>query len=104
MNITISGQHIEVTDALKHAVEEKFAKLEKVLQKITQVHVVLHVSKNEHKAEATVNHKGGQLRASAVTEDMYATIQELAEKLERQAVKFKEKLHDHGHGREEDQE
>ena len=55
-------------------------------------------------AEATVNHKGGQLRASAESEDMYTTIQQLADKLDRQAIKFKEKTHEHGRGQTGDEE
>jgi putative sigma-54 modulation protein len=104
MNIEITGQHMKVTDGLREAVEEKFAKLERHLQAITQVHVVMHVDKTQHKAEATLNHRGGQIRASASSGDMYVTIQDLYEKLERQAIKFKEKLHDHGRGHEENEE
>lgn len=105
MNITVSGHNnFLVTDALKNSVSDKLIKLERHLQKITQAHVVMHVEKNRHLAEATINHKGGQLRASAESEDMYNTIQQLADKLDRQAVKFKEKLHDHGRGQEADEE
>ena len=101
MNITVSGHNnLVVTDALKNTVSEKLLKLERHLHKITQAHVVLHVEKNRHMAEATINHKGGQLRASAETDDMYSTIQQLSDKLDRQAIKFKEKTHDHGRGHE----
>lgn len=105
MNITVSGHNnFLVTDALKQSVETKLIKLERHLQKVTQAHVVMHVEKNRHLAEATVNHKGGQLRASAESDDMYNTIQQLADKLDRQAIKFKEKLHDHGRSHDSDEE
>ena len=104
MNIKVSGHNLEITDALKNSVEEKLNKLDRHLHKITQIHAVLHVEKNRHMAEATVNHKGGQLRASAESEDMYTTIQQLADKLDRQAIKFKEKTHEHGRGHDEAEE
>ncbi|MFI4956445.1 MAG: ribosome hibernation-promoting factor, HPF/YfiA family [Gammaproteobacteria bacterium] len=104
MNITVSGHGLEITDALKNTAEEKLHKLERHLHKITQIHIVLHVEKNRHMAEATVNHKGGQLRASAESEDMYNTINLLADKLDRQAIKFKEKTHDHGRADNEGEE
>lgn len=95
MQINISGQNVELTDALKSFIEEKFQKLDRHLNSITQVHVVLHVGKVDQTAEATVNTKGQQLFASSAGEDLYAAIDTLIDKLDKQAIKHKEKTQDH---------
>jgi putative sigma-54 modulation protein len=100
MNIKITGNHVDTGDALKTFIEEKMLKLERHVKPIQQVHVILHLDKNQHRAEATVNLKGAQLFAESSGENMYAAIDTLLDKLDRQAIKHKEKSH--GHGRNED--
>lgn len=99
MQLTLTGHHIDLTDSIRAYVEEKFAKLERHFDHVTDVHCVLTVEKLEHKAEATIHLAGGTIHADAVESDMYAAIDGLVDKLARQVTKHKEKLTDH-HARE----
>lgn len=95
MQITISGQRMEVTPALHEHVVEKIEKIARHFDHVTNTHVVLQVEKNRHSAEATIRTKGATLHASATADDMYAAIDFMVSKLDRQIIKHKEKLTDH---------
>lgn len=95
MKIDITGHHIEVTDSLRAYVNEKFERLERHFDHVTKTHVILTVQKKEQKAEATMHVNGGNLFADASSEDMYAAIDSLTDKLDRQVIKHKEKMTDH---------
>jgi len=95
MQIDITGHHVEVTASLRSYVEEKLERIYKRSDKITDTHVILSVEKLVQKAEATLQLKGNKLFADAKNEDMYAAIDALADKLDRQVVKYKEKTKDH---------
>ncbi|MEW5756735.1 MAG: ribosome hibernation promoting factor [Pseudomonadota bacterium] len=95
MQLNITGQRLEVTKPLNDYVTNKFARLERYFDNVTNVHVVLSVEKLIQKAEATVHVAGGNLFADATDENMYAAIDALADKLERQIKKHKEKITDH---------
>jgi putative sigma-54 modulation protein len=99
MQLSISGHHVEVTDALKSYTSEKLSKLERHFDHITNVHVVLSVEKLQQRAEATMHVSGAELFADANAEDMYAAIDALTDKLDRQILKHKEKLVNRHHGR-----
>ncbi len=90
MQINLSGKHIEITPALKDYLSEKLQKINRHITGITQVHAVLSVDKLQHIAEAKINVPGGQLFAKAIATDMYAAIDVLIDKLDKQAVKHKE--------------
>lgn len=94
MQISVSGHHIDVTDSLRNYVETKLEKLERHFDKITQVHVILTVEKLRQKAEASIHITGGEVFAEAESEDMYAAIDMLNDKLDRQLIKQKEKISD----------
>jgi putative sigma-54 modulation protein len=98
MQLSISGHHVDLTDSLNNYVNQKFEKLERHYDHITQVHVVLTVEKINHLAEATAHVTGGELFANATAEDMYASIDALVDKLDRQLIKHKEKLEARHHG------
>ena len=87
-----------MTAALREYVETKLAKLERHFDHLLDVHVILSVDKLDHKAEATVHATGRTLHADSVAESMYAAIDLLADKLDRQVIKHKEKLTDHHRG------
>ena len=89
MQLSISGHHIDVTDALKDYVTGKLTRLERHYDHITNVHVVLSVEKLVQKAEATLHLSGAELFAYANSEDLYAAIDALADKLDRQVIKHK---------------
>lgn len=92
MQINLTGHHVEVTDALHDYVHTKFAKLERHFEHINNVHVVLNVEKLNQIAEATVHLNGGEVHAASQNQDMYAAIDLLIDKLDRQVIKHKEKL------------
>ena len=91
MQIDITGHHVEITAALRDYTMEKMARLERHFDKVSKVHVILGVEKLLHRAEATVSANGDNLFANAEEQDMYAAIDALIDKLDRQANKLKEK-------------
>lgn len=95
MQINLTGNHVELTDPLRNYVNSKLERLERHFDMVQNIHVVLSVEKLRHKAEATLHISGGNLFAESVEEDMYAAIDALADKLERQVKKQKEKQTDH---------
>ncbi|MEX0374069.1 ribosome hibernation-promoting factor, HPF/YfiA family [Spiribacter pallidus] len=95
MKIDITGQHLDITDALRGYVEEKFQRLERHFDNVVDAHVMLRVEKNRHQAEATLALSGARLFAEATEDEMYAAIDALIDKLDRQVVKHKEKRSDH---------
>ncbi|NNF15359.1 MAG: ribosome-associated translation inhibitor RaiA [Gammaproteobacteria bacterium] len=99
MQIAITGHHIDITPALKASVEDKFTRLERHFERVTDAHVILTVEKLRHKAEAKVQYGGSTVYADSVEPDMYAAIDRLVDKLNRRIKKSKEKSTDH-HARE----
>lgn len=95
MQINLTGHHVDITPALKEYVDTKFAKLERHFDHINNVHVILNVEKLQQKAEATLHVNGGEIFATAEHQDMYAAIDGLIDKLDRQVIKHKEKLKKH---------
>lgn len=95
MQINITGHHVELTDALSEYVNTKFQKLERFFEHINNTHVVLRVEKLQQIAEATLHVNHGEIHASSQNENMYASIDDLVDKLARQLSKHKEKLSSH---------
>jgi putative sigma-54 modulation protein len=95
MQISLSGHHVEITDSLRNYVNDKVEKLDRHFDQALDIHVVLTVEKLRHKAEATLHVSGGNLFADDVQEDMYAAIDGLVDKLDRQGKKHKEKMKSH---------
>ena len=95
MQLNVSGHHVEVTDSLRGYVESKIEKLERHFDLVSDVHCILTVEKMRHKAEAKVNVNGSTIFAETTDEDMYAAIDGLVDKLDRQVRKHKEKMVDH---------
>jgi putative sigma-54 modulation protein len=95
MQVNLTGHHVDITDALRAYVDEKIAKLERHFDHVTNVHVILSVEKLTRKAEATVHIAGADVFADSVHEDMYAAIDGLIDKLDRQVLRHKEKVKSH---------
>lgn len=95
MQINLTGHHVEITDSLRNYVDTKFSKLERHFDHISNVHVILNVEKLNQKAEATMHLSGAEVFASSENEDMYAAIDSMVDKLDRQVIKHKEKLKRH---------
>jgi putative sigma-54 modulation protein len=91
MQLNISGHHLEITDPIKDYVTNKLSKLERHHDRITSTNVILSVDKLSQKAEATVHVSGGEFFANSEHDDLYAAIDMLADKLDRQLIKHKEK-------------
>ena len=98
MQLTLSGHHVDVTPALRAYVSTKLERLERHFDHVTHANVVLSVEKLQQKAEATVNISGGRLFADSVHSDMYAAIDALADKLDSQIRRHKEKITNHHRG------
>ena len=95
MQINITGHHVELTESLSEYVHTKFEKLERHFDNITNVQVTLSVDKQRQQAEADMHVSGGQIFAANEHENMYASIDGLIDKLDRQIIKHKEKLKAH---------
>lgn len=97
MQIEISGQNVEITEALRAYVIEKTQRIERHFENLTSGHFVLKLEKLVHTAEGTINVGGrpNPIHAEADAEDMYAAIDELADKLDRQVRRHKSKVTDH---------
>ena len=92
MRIRVSGKNIEVTNALREKVEKKLSKLEKYFNPNTEVNATLTVEKNRHIIEVTIPFNGVILRGEEATEDMYSSIDNVVEKLEKQIAKYKTRI------------
>ena len=100
MKIIVSGKQLKITDAIRNYTEEKINKIFKYTDAITEVDVVLTVEQKKsegevHKADGLVYASGTKIKVEARNTDLYAAIDELSERLERQVRKYKEKQKDH---------
>lgn len=95
MQLSLTGQHLDLTDSLKSYVDTKFKRLSRHFDHVLDTHVILSVEKLSQKAEATIHVSGKNLFAVATHEDMYAAIDALTDKLDRQILKHKEKTKSH---------
>lgn len=92
MQIKLSGHHVEITQALHDYVHEKLERIERHFDNVTSAQVILSVEKLRQKAEATIHVAGNEIYADAVEEDLYAAIDALSDKIDRQIKKYKEKM------------
>ncbi|MGB1879226.1 MAG: ribosome hibernation-promoting factor, HPF/YfiA family [Gammaproteobacteria bacterium] len=95
MQIQIDGHHVDVTESMHDYIHNKLTRVERHFDQVVDVHVVLSVEKQRQKAEATVHLAGNNIHAESENDDMYAAIDALVDKLDRQVKKHKEKLTDH---------
>lgn len=97
MNLTITGHHVEVTPAIREYVSTKLDRVIRHFENVTSVNVILSVEKLDQKAEVTVHVRGKDIFVESHDPDMYAAIDAMADKLDRQVLKYKQKNQDHGH-------
>jgi len=95
MQIDLTGHHVDITDSLRDYVESKLEKIERHVDNVVDIHVILGVEKLRQKAEATVHLSGSKIYADDTQEDMYAAIDGLIDKLDRQVKKHQEKIKNH---------
>ena len=94
LTFIISGKNMDITEALRSAVEDKLSKLEKYFTSETEVHVTLSVEKDRQKIEVTIPVKGNIIRSEQVSNDMYVSIDLVEEIIERQLKNYKNKIID----------
>ena len=97
MNLNLSGNHLDVTPALRDYVVAKLDRITRHFDHVIDVNVVLSVDKLRHKVEVNLHTRGKDIHVEAIEADMYAAIDALIDKLDRQVVKHKEKLTGHRH-------
>ena len=101
MQINITGHHVEVTPALRAYVTEKMQRLARHFDQVSSINVILNVEKLQQQAEATVTAAGRTIFATETAMDMYASIDKLVDKLDRQVRRYKDRITDHHHTRPE---
>lgn len=102
MNLTISGHHLELTPALRDYVQSKMERIKRHFDHVIDVVVILTVEKitekdRRQKAEINLHLRGKDLHVESFAEDLYAAIDSLIDKLDRQVIKYKTRLQDHQH-------
>ena len=95
MQLDITGHHVDVTPLLNNYIKDKVTRLKRHFDQVLNIHVILEVEKHRNKAEASLNVSGNHIFAHATGHDMYAAIDSLADKLDRQILKHKEKTRSH---------
>jgi putative sigma-54 modulation protein len=94
MNLSVSGHHLEVTPALRSYVQEKIGRVTRHFDHVIDAHVILTANKVKQKAEVTLHVPGKDLHCECEQGDLYAAIDVLADKLDRQVLKYKDKLNE----------
>ena len=102
MNLTISGHHVEVTQAMRTYVTTKLDRITRHFDQVVDIKVILTVEKQKEKerrqrAECSIHVKGSEMFAESAHEDLYAAVDELVDKLDRQVGRHKTRLQDHHH-------
>lgn len=102
MNLTISGHHLEVTPALRTYVTSKLDRITRHFDQVVDVKVILTVEKlrereRRQRAECNIHVKGSDMFAESAHADLYAAVDELMDKLDRQVVRHKDRLQQHHH-------
>jgi putative sigma-54 modulation protein len=97
MNLSISGHHLEVTQALRDYVTQKLQRTRRHFEQVIDVAVVLSVDKLRQKAEINLHVRGKDMHAEAIDHDLYTAIDILFAKLDRQVDKYKAKVQHHHH-------
>ena len=95
MQLSISGHHVEISDSLKDYINTKMVRVKRHFDHVIDAHVVLDVEKQRHRAETTLQIRGSKIHAASEHDDMYAAIDSMIDKLDRQVRKHKEKTTDH---------
>jgi putative sigma-54 modulation protein len=95
MDLIITGQHVDISDSLRSYIEQRIDRVINHAEPIVSAHVVLHIQKSGHDAEITVSVSGAQIHARAQGADMYGAIDAMAEKLDAQLRKHKDRSADH---------
>ena len=91
MNLNVSGHHLDVTPAIRTYVSGKLDRVTRHFDHVIDAHVILSVEKLLQKAEVTLHVRGKDIHAECIDADLYAAIELLVDKLDRQVIKYKDK-------------
>ncbi|HEY7240266.1 MAG TPA: ribosome-associated translation inhibitor RaiA [Burkholderiales bacterium] len=94
MNLSVSGHHLDVTPAIRTYVHSKIERVSRHFDHVIDAHVILTVDKQRQKAEVTLHVRGKDLHCECEDADLYAAIDLLADKLDRQVLRYKDKRYD----------
>ena len=98
MRFEYTGRHIEVTPAIRSHVEEHFQRIEHLFGKEdNHAHVIIEVEHGEHRSEIVVKWRNRVLTATTTLPDMYLSLSQSIDKIERQALRTKNKVIDRSH-------
>ena len=97
MNLNVSGHHLEVTPALRDYVRDKLGRVKRHFDHVIDAHVVLSVDKLRQKAEVTLHVRGKDIHCACEEQDLYAAIDLLIDKLDRQVLKYKDRRQERSH-------
>jgi len=97
MNVQVSGHHVEVTQAIRDYVLSKLERVQRHFDQVIEINVILSVQKLRHKAEISVHLPGKDIHVESDDEDMYAAVDLMMDKLDRQIIKHKQKAYSHPH-------
>ncbi len=95
MNLSISGHQLDITPAIREYVTQKLARVLRHFDHIIDTQVILSAAKLRHRAEITVHVPGKDLHCEAIDENLYAAVDALIDKLDRQVIKHKDQLRNH---------
>ena len=97
MNLTVSGHHVAVTSAIRSYVENKLSRITRHFDHVIDVNVILSVDKLRQKAEVSCHVRGKEIHVESEDADLYAAIDLLVDKLDRQIIKYKDRVQAHPH-------
>lgn len=95
MNLTISGHHLDLTPAIRSYITSKLTRIKRHFDHVIEVNVLLSIEKLQQKAEVHVHLPGKSIHVEAIDSDLYAAVDALIDKLDRQVIKHKESRHSH---------
>ena len=97
MNVQVSGHHVEVTQPIHDYVLAKLERVQRHFDHVIDINVTLSVQKLRQKAEISVHLRGKDIHVESDDEDLYAAIDLMMDKLDRQIIKHKQKAYSHPH-------
>ena len=95
MNLQLTGHHLEITPSIRGYVTSKLERITRHFDNVIDVNVIMSVDKLQQRIEANVHVRGRDIFCESIDENMYAAIDNLVDKLDRQIIKHKEKIVDH---------
>jgi putative sigma-54 modulation protein len=97
MNLNVSGHHLEITPAIRGYVQAKLERVTRHFDHVIDAHVILSVDKLRQKAEVTLRVRGKDLYCESEENDLYAAIDLMIDKLDRQVLKYKDRANEKPH-------